>query len=100
MNRFRIWIFIFTILATTKCATLITMSTWHKKNAPVFYSGSRCDIGSIYQEGISKDLIFIFDLPFSIVLDTILVPISLPFAVGMSRWHKQMFQFAPYCYGE
>ena len=80
------------------CATLISIPQRTKKNAPVFYSGTRCDVGLMMEYGITYDLIYIIDLPFSFALDTILLPISLPFAAGMSRWHKQLFQFAPYCY--
>ena len=86
------------ILLFQNCATLITIPDWHKKNAPVFYSGTRCDVGLMMENGILYDPIYILDLPFSFVLDTILLPISLPLAAGMSRWHKQMNQFAPHCY--
>ena len=80
------------------CATLIGITSWHKKSAPVFYSGVRCDVGLMIENGIFYDWIYIVDLPFSFVLDTVLLPVSLPFASAMSRWHRQMFTFAPYCY--
>jgi hypothetical protein len=51
------------------------------------------------ENGIWYDPIYLFDLPFSFILDTVLLPISLPFAAGMSRWHKQMFEFGSFCYG-
>ncbi|MBP6739121.1 MAG: YceK/YidQ family lipoprotein [Leptospiraceae bacterium] len=81
------------------CATIIGITSWHKKSAPVFYSGTRCDIGLMIENGIWYDPIYLFDLPFSFILDTVLLPISLPFAAGMSRWHKQMFEFGSFCYG-
>lgn len=80
------------------CATFISIPNWNKKNAPVFYSGTRCDVGMMMENGVMYDLIYIFDLPFSFLLDTILLPISLPLAAGMSRWHKTMMEFSPYCY--
>ncbi len=85
-------------LVLQNCATLIGIPDWNKKNSPVFYSGTRCDVGMMMENGISYDPVYIIDVPFSFLLDTILFPISLPFAVFMSRWHKQMFEFAPYCY--
>ncbi len=86
------------ICAFYNCATSISIPDWNKKNAPVFYSGTRCDVGMMMENGVTYDLIYIIDLPFSFLLDTILLPISIPFAAGMSRWHKQMMQFAPPCY--
>ncbi|MBP7282844.1 MAG: hypothetical protein KBA66_14780 [Leptospiraceae bacterium] len=90
-------LFIFLILIQN-CATLISIPDWNKKNAPVFYSGARCEVGLMIENGILHEPIYIIDLPFSFLLDTILFPISLPLAAGMSRWHKQMFEFAPPCY--
>jgi uncharacterized protein YceK len=86
------------VMVFQTCATVISIPNWNKKNAPVFYSGTRCDVGMMNEYGATYDLIYIFDLPFSFLLDTILVPISLPFAAGMSRWHNQMMQFSPYCF--
>lgn len=95
MKKFFIILILF---AFQNCATYITVQDWNKKNAPVFYSGTRCDVGMMIENGITYDPIYIIDLPFSFILDTILIPISLPFAAFMSRWHKQMYQFASYCY--
>ncbi|MBK7057617.1 MAG: YceK/YidQ family lipoprotein [Leptospiraceae bacterium] len=89
---------IVSFMVLQNCATLISIPNWHKKNAPVFYSGTRCDIGMMMENGVTYDLIYIFDLPFSFLLDTLLIPISLPFAAGMSRWHRQMMEFPIACY--
>jgi uncharacterized protein YceK len=88
-----------TFLVFQNCATSISIPDWNKKNAPVFYSGTRCDFTLMLEnDSGSFDPIYIIDLPFSFLLDTVLLPISLPFAAVMSRWHKQMYQFAPPCY--
>lgn len=86
------------LIEHNNCATILSIPDWTKNNAPVFYSGTRCDAGLIIENGITDDPIYIVDLPFSFILDTILLPVSLPFAAAMSRWHKKMFQFAPYCH--
>lgn len=89
---------VISLLVLQNCATLIGIPSWHKKNAPVFYSGTRCDVGMIMENGLTNDLVYIFDLPFSFLLDTVLFPISLPFAAFMSRWHNKMMEFSPPCY--
>ena len=60
-------LFIFLILIQN-CATLISIPDWNKKNAPVFYSGARCEVGLMIENGILHEPIYIIDLPFSFLL--------------------------------
>ncbi|HMV41541.1 MAG TPA: YceK/YidQ family lipoprotein [Leptospiraceae bacterium] len=85
------------ILFLNQCATLLSIPSWYKKNTAVFYSGTRCDVNLLIENDSGKfDPIYLIDLPFSFLLDTVLLPISIPFALVMVRHHGEI-GFAPPC---
>jgi uncharacterized protein YceK len=89
-------IILFLVIFQFTCATIYTVPHWFEKDAPILYSGARCDYGLIEEYGIKNDPILILDLPFSFFLDTVLLPLSLPIAFGLSRSRGQI-GFSSYC---
>ena len=88
---------IMVLYVTAQCSTLISVPNWHKKNSPVLYSGTRCDVSLLIENDSGKfDPVYAFDLPFSFVLDTVLLPVSIPLAYGFARVHKEI-GFSEHC---
>ena len=77
------------LIATQGCVSLIDLTTTQselgpsRSRGPHIYGGTRIDLEMIGKEGCMMPawcltLMFLIDLPFSIVLDTLLLPISIP----------------------
>ena len=78
------------VVATSGCATVTTIQTADPKTAKIF-SGTRQDLRAIGGE-IAENAKFrappppypILDLPFSFMLDIVMLPLTLPAAVSRS----------------
>ena len=47
-------------------------------HAPIIYGGTRMNVGITEEQGISP---YTLDFPFSFVLDTVILPITIPWAI-------------------
>ena len=77
------------LIATQGCVSLIDLTTTQSElgpsasRGPHIYGGTRINLEMIGQKGCMMPtwcltLLLLIDLPFSIVLDTLLLPISIP----------------------
>lgn len=72
------------LIATAQCMTALTLTNFQDRFEPVVYSGVRTTLGTqanphAPMAGLLQTLSYM-DLPFSAVLDTIILPVTIPLA--------------------
>lgn len=74
----------FLCLASANCMTMFTITNYQEKYEPVIYGGVRSTLAyEPHAHNIFGDVIRVFqyvDLPFSLVLDTVVLPATIPLA--------------------
>jgi len=80
-------VFIFFILTLSGCGTIRMMPSVGRARAPKIYSGARLDLHAISGSerrlkafGAAPPEYPLIDLPFSILLDTLILPVTFPIA--------------------
>lgn len=84
------------LISLEKCSTAASFKDWSRKDKPVVYSGVRsCWSGIPGGQGpvagpaaLFGALYCLIDTPFSSVLDTLLLPVSLPFSALKYLYYK------------
>lgn len=86
-HRLRSSIFLFLLLGLAGCGTIRMMPSVGRAHAPKIYSGARLDLHAISgDEGRLRSFRVrppqypLIDLPFSILLDTLILPVTFPIA--------------------
>lgn len=84
------------IVAVAGCMTIFNINDTNRRERPIVYGGVRFFVREIPARGGSHimgapdfgsciNVLAIVDLPFSFVLDTILLPITIPMAISQSN---------------
>lgn len=82
-----LWILVALVFGLNGCATIRTMPSLATPEHPKIYSGSRLDYGAISKNGESLKKFKaeapehpLIDFPFSVILDTVILPITFSVA--------------------
>lgn len=82
-------------LASSNCMTMLTMTNYQEHYEPVVYGGVRTSLGyEPHAHNIFGGVIRVFqyiDLPFSLVLDTVVLPATIPLA-AVARSNERDFE--------
>ena len=97
-KKINIYLYLFSILLSVRCSSFVSLQRWSHEDSPVVYSGIRSlpeTYPSRYMFFDPSGLFLIIDAPFSLGMDTLLLPISIPFAVTMIiLWENNREKYA------
>ncbi len=84
-HKFILWLLVVTIFGLEGCGTIRTMPTLGSYDAPKIYSGTRLDVYAAADDESHLALFSVtppehpvIDMPFSFILDTIILPVIIP----------------------